>query len=60
MNLTKGHNSLTTLNEITKLHMWKVFKKEHHMALDRNFHIIEELCLFLGFSKQILRISSIT
>lgn len=26
MNLTKGHNNLTMLNEITKLHMWNVFK----------------------------------
>jgi hypothetical protein len=51
MYLTKAHNHLTKLNEITSS-VCGSFQNEQHMALDRNFHIIEELYfIFLYFQK---------
>ena len=47
MNLTKGHNNLTKLNEIASCICGRFCNEKQHMALDRNFHIIEELyCVF--------------
>ena len=51
MNLTKGHNNLTKLNEITSCICGRFCNEKHHMALDRNFHIIEELYYIFVFSK---------
>ena len=45
MNLTKGRNNLTKLNVVG------FCNEKQHMALDRNFHIIEELYYIFVFSK---------
>ena len=50
MNLTKGHNNLTKLNEIASC-ICGGFQRKQHMALDRNFHIIEEHYYIFIFSK---------
>ena len=51
MNLTKGHNYLTKLNEITSCICGRFCIEKQHMALDRNFYIIEELYYIFVFSK---------
>ena len=51
MNLTKGQNNLTKLNEIVSCICGKFCNEKQHMALDRNFHIIEELYYIFVFSK---------
>ena len=50
MLLSKGHNNLTKLNEIASC-ICGGFQRKQHMALDRNFHIIEELYYIFVFSK---------
>ena len=45
MNLTKGRNNLTKLNVVG------FCNEKQHMALDRNFHIIEELYYIFVFSE---------
>ena len=50
MNLTKVQNNLAKLNEIASCICGRFCNKKQHMALDRNFHIIEELYyIFLCF-----------
>ena len=51
MNLTKGHNNLTKLNEIASCICGRFCNENQHMALDRNFHIIEELYYIFVYSK---------
>ena len=51
MNLTKGHNNLTKLNEIASCMCGRFCNEKQHMALDRNFHIIEELYYIFVFTK---------
>ena len=51
MNLTKGHNNLTKLNEIISCICGWFCNEKQHMALDRNFHIIEELYYIFVFSE---------
>ena len=51
MDLTKGHNNLTKLYEIASCICGRFCNENQHMALDRNFHIIEELYYIFVFSK---------
>ena len=51
MNLNKGHNNLAKLNEIASCICGRFCNEKQHMALDRNFHIIEELYYIFVFSK---------
>ena len=51
MNLTKGHNNLTKLNEITSYICGRFCDEKQYMTLDRNFIIIEELYYIFVFSK---------
>ena len=51
MNPTKGHNNLTKLNEIASCICGRFCNEKQHMALDRNFHYIEELYYIFVFSK---------
>ena len=51
MNLTMGHNNLTKLNEIASCICGRFCNENQHMALDKNFHIIEELYYIFVFSK---------
>ena len=37
MNLTKGHNNLTKLNEIASCICGRFCNEKQHMTLDRNF-----------------------
>jgi hypothetical protein len=53
MYLTKGHNDLTKLNEITSCICGRFLKLDHHMALGRNFHIIKGLYLFLLYFQKL-------
>ena len=51
MNLTKGHNSLTKLNEKISCISGKAFQTSNSYGFGWEFHIIEELyfifCIFL-------------
>ena len=51
MNLTKGQNNLTKLNEIASCICGRFCNEKQHMDLDWNFHIIEELYYIFVFSK---------
>ena len=47
MNLTKGHNNLTKLNEKTSCICGRLFRLVTHMALDRNCISPRNFILFL-------------
>ena len=50
MNLTKGHNNLTKLNEIASCICGRFFcNEEQHMALDRDFISSRNFIIFLCF-----------
>ena len=49
MNLTKGHNNLTKLNEITSCICGRFCDEKQHMALDRNFISLRNFIIFLCF-----------
>ena len=51
MNLTKGHNSLTKLNEKISCISGKAFQTCNSYGFGWEFHIIQELFLFFVFLK---------
>ena len=60
MNLTKGHNNLTKLNEKTSCICESLFELVTHLALDGNFISPRNFYFIFIFLKEILRILSIT
>ena len=51
MNLTKDHNNLTKLNEITSCICERFCDEKQHMTLDRNFISSRNYIIFLCFQK---------
>ena len=51
MNLTKGQNNLTKLNEIVSCICGKFCNEKQHMALDRNFISSRNFIIFLYFQR---------
>ena len=49
MNLTKGHNNLSKLNEIASCICGRFCNEKQHMALDRNFISSRKFIIFLCF-----------
>ena len=49
MNLTKGHNNLTKLNEIASCICGRICNEKQHMALDKNFISLRNFIIFLCF-----------